>query len=205
MIQYHNISINYNNKTLLSNFSLNIQQHQRVVFYGASGGGKSSLMAILLGFVQPTSGYILIKGERLTEKNIPEIRQCIAWLPQDTALPYEFVDEMINAPFQFKANKSQKPEKQIVVKHLAQLGLPESIYTKHVNQISGGERQRIMLATTFLLNKELVLLDEPTSGLDPESVNRVIDYLQHFTDKTIIAVSHDERFIQSFNQQIKIG
>ena len=85
------------------------------------------------------------------------------------------------------------------------LGLEHELYDKRSIEISGGQRQRIMLMIAALLQKDIVLLDEPTSALDPDSIARVIDYIRSLHEATVLMVSHDARFIDSFDRKIYIG
>ena len=85
------------------------------------------------------------------------------------------------------------------------MGLEQEIYTKHLVEISGGQRQRVMIAIAVLLDKPLLLLDEPTSALDSDSIEKLIVFLKSYKSMTMVAVSHDERFIRAFDRSIKIG
>lgn len=84
------------------------------------------------------------------------------------------------------------------------LGLNKNLLNSRINEISGGEKQRILLATTILLKKPLLLLDEPTSALDNKSIQLTIQLLQSLSNVTMIAISHDETFINSFDNKILI-
>ncbi|MDR2037910.1 MAG: ATP-binding cassette domain-containing protein [Bacteroidales bacterium] len=205
MIIYHSVSIIYDHRALLQDFSLEVPRSRKVVFYGPSGSGKSSLLMMLPGFTRPDSGTVSVNGLTVNESHVDAIREKIAWVPQEAALPFTYVKELIDAPFLFKANKEQKPEKDQVLDYFEQLGLDSAHYDKRISEISGGEQQRIMLLIAALLDKPVILLDEPTSALDSASIDKVITFFRRMEHTTILAVSHDERFIRSFDQQIKIG
>jgi ABC-type lipoprotein export system ATPase subunit len=112
---------------------------------------------------------------------------------------------MILSPFEFKANHSRKPSDQEILAEFDKLALEHSLLDKGISEISGGQKQRILLITTVLLRRPILLLDEPTSALDAQSVDLVIDYLRSLTDTTIIAISHDQKLINSLDTKIKIG
>ena len=205
MIQFNNTYFEYDEKPLISGFSVNIARGEKVVIYGPSGSGKSTLVHAILGFVQAEQGEIIINNLPLSPDTINEIRQLTSWLPQDISLPYNTVRDMILAPFDFKANHSHKPSDQTILAEFDKLGLEHALLNKAITEISGGQKQRILLATTALLHKPILLLDEPTSALDAQSVDLVINYLKSLTDTTIIAISHDEKFINSFDRKLLIG
>ena len=204
MIKFIDTTFEYDQAILISNFCLEINKGEKVVLHGASGSGKSTLLHAIMGFAKPTSGTILIADKSLTEDSIANIRQLIAWLPQDFSLPFESVREAMLSPFEFKANASHKPNAQTMLHHLSQLGLDSSILDKRLVELSGGQRQRVMLATALLLDKPILLLDEPTSALDASSIKLMIDYLKLWKDLTMVAVSHDVGFIQAFDRNILV-
>ena len=205
MIQFNNTYFEYDEKPLISGFSVNIARGEKVVIYGPSGSGKSTLVHAILGFVQATQGEIMVNNLPLSPDTITEIRQLTSWLPQDISLPYNTVRDMVLAPFEFKANHSRKPSDQEILAEFNKLGLEHNLLEKGITEISGGQKQRILLLTTVLLRKPILLLDEPTSALDAQSVDLVINYLKSLTDTTIIAISHDQKLINALDTKIKIG
>ena len=205
MIQFNNTYFIYDEKPLISGFSVNIARGEKVVIYGPSGSGKSTLVHAILGFVQAEQGEIIVNNLPISPDSINEIRQLTSWLPQDISLPYNSVRDMILAPFEFKANHSRKPSDQEILTEFDKLKLEHNLLEKGITEISGGQKQRILLLTTVLLRKPILLLDEPTSALDAQSVDLVINYLKSLTDTTIIAISHDEKFINAFDRKLLIG
>ena len=204
MIQFNNTYFEYDEKPLISGFSVNIARGEKVVIYGPSGSGKSTLVHAILGFVQATQGEIIVNNLPLSPDTITEIRQLTSWLPQDISLPYNTVRDMVLAPFEFKANHSRKPSDQEILAEFDKLGLEHNLLEKGITEISGGQKQRILLLTTVLLRKPILLLDEPTSALDAQSVDLVINYLKSLTDTTIIAISHDQKLINALDRKLLI-
>lgn len=175
------------------------------MLYGPSGHGKSTLLASVPGFVLPDEGSIRIDGRTLDATTVQQVRRRTAWLPQEFTLPYDTIQELIEAPFRLRINQALKPSRETVLEHFDRLGLEHELYDKRSIEISGGQRQRIMLMIAALLQKDIVLLDEPTSALDPDSIARVIDYIHSLHEATVLMVSHDARFIDSFDRKIYIG
>ncbi len=206
MLNISDLSLGYDGREILRSFSLRVERGELVCLCGESGCGKSSLLKAVLGFV-PTEGEICVDGKKLSEETVGEIRRQIAYLPQEVALPYETVAEMVEAPFLLKANKSVRFSKEMLWEDWKMLGLSQSLFDKRVTEISGGERQRIMLSVAGLLGKPLLLADEPTSALDADSVERVGEYFRMLAVErgiTILVVSHSEKFASGCNRIVRL-
>ena len=206
MIEFDNITFIYDNKPLMQHFSCCISSGEKVVLYGPSGHGKSTLLASVAGFVLPDKGSIRINGKILDSVAIQQIRRTTAWLPQEFTLPFETVEELIAAPFRLKINQPSKPTKETILNHFARLGLEPELYEKRSIEISGGQRQRIMLAVAALLNKPLIVIDEPTSALDTGSTDKVLAFFRRQAEKgaAVLAVSHDKDFASGCHYLIEL-
>lgn len=205
MIQFKNITISYNGKTVISNFSTEIKASEKICFVGESGSGKSTLLHAILGFVTPEKGTISVDDEAIASHSIFSIREKTAFLPQDISFPYQTVKELMLSSFSFRANRKKVISDEKILSIFSQLNLEEEILHKRLNEISGGQKQRVLLALIALLDKPIVLLDEPTSALDAGSVDLVIRFLKAMTDKTVIIVTHDRRFAEEFDRIISIN
>ncbi len=204
MIQFSNCNFDFENKPLIADFNLQVEVGNKIVLYGPSGSGKSTILHAILGFVKPESGEITINGDVLNSHSLNQIRSLTAWVPQDISLPYNTVEEMVYAPFEFHNNRANRPSHAEILSLFDSLMLEHDLLDKAITEISGGQKQRIMLAIGILLKKPIILLDEPTSALDPQSVDAVITLLKTLTDTTMIAVSHDAKFIDAFDRKILI-
>ena len=204
MISFNNCSFIYKDKLLINNLSFNINRGDKYVLYGPSGSGKSTIINAILGFERPNNGDIIVDGRQCNNDNFAYIRSITSYLPQDISLPYTTVKELIYSPFEFKINKHNTPTNQEIFYYFKQLGLNENLLNANINEISGGEKQRILLATTILLKKPILLLDEPTSALDAKSILMTIDILKSLSGTTMLAISHDEMFTNSFDNKILI-
>lgn len=204
MISFNNCSFIYKDKLLINNLSFNINRGDKYVLYGPSGSGKSTIINAILGFERPNNGDIIVDGRQCNNDNFAYIRSITSYLPQDISLPYTTVKELIYSPFEFKINKHNTPTNQEIFYYFKKLGLNENLLNANINEISGGEKQRILLATTILLKKPILLLDEPTSALDAKSILMTIDTLKSLSKTTMLAISHDEMFTNSFDNKILI-
>lgn len=206
MLQIEEASIAFNETVLFSNFNLQLHKGESACIGGDSGRGKTSLLNAIMGFVSLKSGKIIVGGHQLSKNNIDTIRKQIAWIPQELALPSEWVYEMIQLPFDLKANRSILFSKEKLFECFEELGLDKKLYNKRVSEVSGGQRQRIMIAVAALLQKPLIIVDEPTSALDHGSTDKVLAFLhkQAETGTTILAVSHDKKFATGCHYQVKL-
>lgn len=205
MISFKDITFIYDGRPLMSHFSETIHAGEKVVICGASGTGKSTLLNSIAGLVRPDNGEVWVNGQLLTGDTITEIRRLTAWVPQEFTLPYDRVEEWIFAPFRLRQNRNKAPSVHMVLDIFEFLGLEQEVYAKRLIEISGGQRQRVMIAIAVLLNKSILLLDEPTSALDPDAIEKLIAFLRSCKNMTMLAVSHDDRFIHAFDRYIKIG
>lgn len=191
MIIFQNISIKFNHKFILENFNLVVKDGEKILISGVSGKGKTTLLKMLLGFTLPTSGSIFVDNLELNEQNINIIRNKIAYMPQSTPFLNIKVEKLIHTIFNYKQNLNIKFETIKLVEILKEFNLDLSILSKDINQLSGGEKQRLAFVILILLDRKIWILDEITSSLDQDMKERVTNYILK-TNKTVILVSHDK-------------
>lgn len=206
MLKVKNACISFNDEVIFSGFHLHVAKGEMVCISGQSGKGKTSLLNAVMGFVQLCEGEIIVNNITLNKSTIDDIRKHIAWIPQELALPVEWVSDMIRTPFELKANRKIAFRQDELFACFAELGLEEALYEKRVIEVSGGQRQRMMLAVSALLRKPLIIIDEPTSALDGESMDKVLHFFRNRANKgtAILAVSHDEVFAAGCDKKINL-
>lgn len=206
MLQIDNACIAFEEDILFSEFCMQLKKGETACITGESGRGKTSLLNAIMGFVPLRKGRIKVGNILLEPATIDIIRQHIAWIPQELALPSEWVKEMIALPFALKANRHISFSEEKLFTYFDELGLDKDLYQKRVGEISGGQRQRIMIAAAAMLEKPLIIVDEPTSALDSGSTDKVLAFLRDQTTKgtAILAVSHDRAFAYGCNQLITL-
>lgn len=206
MLQIKNACIAYGTEVLFSGFNTQLNKGEIACIAGESGRGKTSLLNAIMGFVLLREGTITVNGIALDKITIDAIRRQIAWIPQELALPSEWVREMVKLPFELKVNRNTSFSEEKLFECFAALGLDEELYQKRVGEVSGGQRQRIMLAVAALLQKPLIIIDEPTSALDSGSTDKVLDFFRQQATQgaAVLAVSHDKRFANGCNHIIKL-
>jgi len=205
MIEIKDLNINFQEEVIYKDFSLSLNNGEKLAVTGESGRGKSTLLNLLAGFIPDFKGQVSVAGIILNSETINEIRKITAWLPQETALNFATVHELFFAPFEFALNKENKPCKEKATDIFKKFELSEILLTKRIKEISGGQKQRIILASCLLLNKPLLLIDEPTSALDESIKKKVTDYILNKKDLTVIAATHDDYWVKNSDKIIHLG
>ena len=196
MIKFENLCLNFGNKQILENFNLNIKKGEKILLSAPSGSGKSSILKLLLGFVQSNSGKITVNGLELDKKNITSIRDYISYVSQDVELKREKVYPLIQEIFTYRGNSNKTFDANKLNELLDYFELEKSLLDKNVKQLSGGERQRLGIIICILLDRPIWILDEITSGLEISLKQKAIDYILD-SEKTVLVVSHDVQWEKS--------
>ena len=204
MLHINNACIAFGTEVLFSGLNLNLERGKTACIVGQSGCGKTSLLNAVMGFVPLKEGTIKVGDTLLDKSTIDIIRRQIAWIPQELALPLEWVKDMVQLPFGLKANRGTPFSETRLFACFEDLGLEQELYYKRVNEISGGQRQRMMIAVASMIGKPLTIVDEPTSALDSGSTEKVLSFFRRQTENgsAILTVSHDKRFANGCDRHI---
>lgn len=195
MIAWRNVDLSFGDHAVFRGWNANVEKGERVVVRGESGAGKSSLVAMALGFLKPDSGEVVVGDRTVTDDTVDEIRRQLAWLPQSVPFAEGTVRENIRDILSFKANAANDVADSEIDDALKRLRLPAKIAAQRVSDISGGELQRVGVATVLLLRRPIYLLDEPTSALDDDATAAVRGVLSSFDEKTtIVVIAHGGRW-----------
>jgi len=196
--------LNKTSTTALNDVSLKLDQNEPTIMTvaGESGSGKTTLAMLLLGFIQPTSGQILYKGQdisRLRGEDRMTFRREVQAVFQDPFAvfnPFYTVDHLLSVPIEkFKLAKSKREARERMVEALTAVGLrPEDILGRFPHQLSGGQRQRINVARALVLRPRLLVADEPVSMVDASlraNILETLRTLQRNYGVSIIYITHD--------------
>ncbi len=197
LVEFSDVEFSYPNTQglVLKDLNLKIKKGEKVALVGPSGGGKSTIIKMLLGYYNEYEGSIHISGHELREWNLTGIRDKIALVSQDVFLFPESIEE--NIAYGKNEIISNNDIKQAAVLANADMFITnlDMGYQTNIgelgNKLSGGQRQRISIARAIIKDAPILLLDEATSALDNESEHLVQEALEHLMeDKTSIVVAH---------------
>ncbi|TVQ13601.1 MAG: ATP-binding cassette domain-containing protein, partial [Bacteroidetes bacterium] len=178
-------------KVLFDNLSVEVPAGGRLLIKGPSGTGKTTLLRMLLGFVLPDKGDVLIDGEKLTVHNVWQLRQKMAYVSQDIQLGMGTAEGFAKEILGFRNNRFLSYDRGKVKTLLDDFQLDKETLDKKLEDLSGGELQRFTIIVTLLLDRKIFLLDEVTSALDQPLKELIADYFSNLKDKTLIISSHD--------------
>lgn len=191
MIRYKDIELEYSGKKIFSGFNLEVAENEKLLLAGPSGSGKTSLFRIILGFERIMSGTVFLGNSAVTARNIRAVRNSIFYLSQDIDFRNEKVASILEEIYSFEPNRGSVPSAGHQRQLMQMLDLGDEILQQNLQQLSGGEKQRVGLLVCFVLNRPVWLLDEPTSSLDDRIREKVVAYVLE-AGKTVIIISHDD-------------
>lgn len=180
------------NRDVLKDVSIDVYEGEFLTILGPSGCGKTTLMRIIVGLIQPTSGKIFVDGMDITSKQASERNIGIVF--QNFAL-FENMTVKQNIEYALKVKKIDKNEiNKISTNLLEKIGLSEYALKKPYS-LSGGQQQRVAIARTLALNPKIILFDEPMSSLDVDtrlSLRKELKNIQKEFGTTMIYITHDQ-------------
>ena len=192
MIEFRNITVKFKNTMLFDNFSMSLDEGEKVLLFGKSGTGKSTFLKLLLGFIRPITGEILINNEKFDRKKVWQLRKTTAYVNQNLEIGEGNIREYLAEFLSLKSNVNVEFSEQEIAKLIEFFELPTDLLEKNIEDISGGEKQRFAIIMSILLNRDIYLLDEITSGLDADMKRKVAGFFINDLKKTLLIVSHDE-------------
>ena len=195
LIRFDGIRIDFKGVPLFTDLNFNISTGDKILLYGRSGIGKTTILRILMGFNQTNAGIVYYNEQPISHKNIWELRRQIAYANQDLDIGEGIVYELIKDIFSCRVNSGIDISIGSIEKYLKLMQLDQEILNKEYVELSGGEKQRIILTIALLLDRPIILLDEPTAFLDIEMKKKII---AHFTNcpATVLAVGHDPQWLE---------
>lgn len=197
LICYQNVTVTRKGADILKGFNLEIQRGEKVLVYGKSGIGKSTVLKLLLGFTRPDRGAVFFDDHPLDRKQVWEVRKRIAYVSQDLDIGQGRVSDFISHVMGYKVNASIGTSDEKLDNAMSLLELEPSILDKSLEEISGGEKQRVALACALLLERDVYLLDEATSAVDLELKKKVVRHFTSLEDVTLLCVSHDVNWLEA--------
>lgn len=194
LLELKDVSFSYGVTPVLEGVSLHLHPGQFAALVGPSGAGKTSLLRLLLGTLQPTHGEVLLHGRALKEGLTPQV----GYVPQLETVDWRFpvtVEQVVLMGRVRRASVWPWPsaaDKQLVNETLERLDLA-GLAGRHIRDLSGGQQQRVFLARALISEPDLLVLDEPTTGVDVRTAENVLHLLAHLNQQgiTILMTTHD--------------
>ena len=202
-IHIENLDFAYGPVTVLENASLKLGEREFVSIVGPNGGGKTTLLKIILGLLEAQSGAVSVFGEH------PLVgRKWIGYLPQYADLDSKFPVSALDVVLMGRLGKTRRlgfytrSDHDAAREILARVGL-EKLEKRPLASLSGGQRQRVLIARALVSEPKLLLLDEPTSSLDDYVERELYDLLRELNKElTIVVVSHDIAYVSRFVEKV---
>ena len=203
MIEVKKLVKNYNDVKALQSIDFKIKDGEVVGFLGANGAGKSTALKILTGYLNPTSGKVLIDGLNINDHSY-EIRELIGYLPESNPLYSEMtVFDLLKFTATIR-NIFGVDFNNALDKVIEQCGLKEVIH-KQIGQCSKGFKQRVGLACAIIHDPKILILDEPVTGLDPNQIIEIRGLIKNLgKEKLILMSSHILQEIEATVDRIMI-
>jgi len=193
-VEIKNASFIYHQEEILKDVNLTVPQGDFATIVGPNGGGKTTLLKLLLGLLKPSTGTIKIFNEAPVKS-----RSKIGYMPQHSDLDMQFPVTVMDVALMGRLSKCRwgrysKQDKEAAATALGEVKMG-SYKKTHFNALSGGQKQRVLIARALCSEPELLLLDEPTSNIDQESEKDLYNILNRLNRRmTILLVSHDLGF-----------
>jgi len=198
-----NVAFAYQRRPVLYDVSLTVPAGSFTAFIGPNGGGKSTLLKLALGLLQPDRGEVQLLGD-----NPARTRRRVGYLPQTSQLDPDFPITALEAVSHGRLGRGRnfgpfgRRDREVAMTALRETGC-DNLAARSLAHLSGGQRQRVLVARALATEPELLVLDEPAAGLDPESQTDLYNLLSELSRRlTVLVVSHHVSLVSRHVQQV---
>ncbi len=207
MIQFTDVVKTYEQgNNALNGVSIQIEDGEFCFLVGPSGSGKSTIIKLITGELKPAAGAVHVNGyslERIRKREIPYLRRTVGVVFQD----FRLIDKMTvyeNVAFAMRVVGASEKEIKDRVPYVLELVGLESKMSRHPNEMSGGEQQRLAIARALVNNPSTIIADEPTGNLDPERSFEIMALLQEINNlgTTVLVVTHAQNLVELFGKRV---
>jgi zinc transport system ATP-binding protein len=192
-----NISFHYDDSIILKDVNIDIDQKQFIGIIGPNGGGKTTLLKLILGLLKPSKGQIKIFG-----KPPLKLHNKVGYVPQTINIDRDFPITVLELVLMGDMHTKEKLLKDKALHLLESIGLKDYAHSA-IKCLSGGQFQRALIIRSIISEPKLLILDEPTASIDSKSEEKIIDLLLQFKKEgTILMVSHNLKVISSIADNV---
>lgn len=203
IIEIQNLNFSYNSQPVLLDINLSVNPGDFIAMIGPNGGGKTTLLKLMLGLLNADSGSMRIFGNRPQD-----VSHRIGYVPQDVHInknfPVSALDVVLMGRLRPGRGWSRHSQQDLMaaLKALEQVEM-EKFRGQRIGELSGGQKQRVFVARALVTDPELLFLDEPTASIDTKGQNEFYQILKELNEKiTIIVVSHDLMVISGYIKSV---
>lgn len=208
-IEFRDVYLAFDERMILNGISFTVRRGETKIILGRSGGGKSTIIRLILGLLKPDSGEILVNGIDISEMNeqeLNEIRQTIGMVFQEGAL-FDSLSVYENVAYRLREQNVDEDEIEHEVRRMLQFVELEDAIDKMPIELSGGMRRRVGIARALIGDPQIVLFDEPTAGLDPPTARAMCELaikLRDLQDVSSIFVTHEMNNVSYISSEYAI-
>jgi phospholipid/cholesterol/gamma-HCH transport system ATP-binding protein len=211
IIVLRDVGMGFRHQQVLREINLSIRRGETVCVIGESGCGKTVMLKLIIGLMQPTHGSVWFDHRdvaTLGARELVKMRLRFGFLFQMAAL-FDSLSVYDNVAFALREHHVGDEEhiRQVVAERLHEVGLPPEVESKKPAELSGGQRKRVGLARALALGPEVMLYDEPTTGLDPimsDVINELILQTQRSKRSTGVVVTHDMKTVNKVADRVVV-
>ncbi len=206
MLSIHGLDFRYKNTNVLEDVGIELNKGEILSIVGPNGAGKTTLLKCIVRIVRPDKGTILIDGQDASRMKRLELARCIGYVPQSSPskFPITVFDAVLMGRRPYIAWKPSKKDLVMVADILSSMGL-EGVALRDFDQLSGGQKQKVLLARAFAQDPGYLLLDEPTSNLDLKHQMEVMGMISSMVkEKEVAAILaiHDLNLASRFSDRV---
>ena len=201
-LSFEDVFFSYNGAVVLENVNITVKKGDFLSIVGPNGGGKTTLLKLILGLLKPASGRVSVFG-----KSPEHARRFIGYMPQYTQLDPGFPITVMDIVIMGYLNKRlcgaySRSERRSASAALDEVGLIH-LSNRSISELSGGQRQRVLISRAIVSRPEILLLDEPTANIDAEVEGKLQRVLQKLNERmTILVATHDLGFVSKLVKSV---